>query len=258
MFTLNNYTSLEHTAIRELECRYLVVGEEVGESGTPHLQGYIYFDNPRSFSSIKKKIPRAHIEVSVGTPQQASQYCKKDGKFSEKGNLPEQGQRNDISQIREQVNAGHGMRQIIETATSYQGIRTAELLLKYKEKKRDWQPEVVYIWGRSGTGKTRWAYDNFPFEDIHKQQAHQPKWWGGYDAHPVVILDEVDSQTSYAWLKELTDRYPHSVETKGGMRSFLAKNVIITSLTEPHRLFEDYPENGYEMLRRINKIISLD
>lgn len=256
-FTLNNWTDLEYTAILAIECRYLCVGKEVGASGTPHLQGYIYFDNPRSFRAIQKKLKRCHLEPTAGTPQQASMYCKKDGDFIESGTCPEQGSRNDIAAVREQISAGQGMRQIVETATSYQSIRTAELLLKYKEKKRDWMPNVIYIWGKSGTGKTRWAYDNFPMDDIHKQIASGLKWFESYDAHPVVLIDEVDSNTCYSTLKALTDRYPLRVECKGGSRSFLPKVVVLTSLVHPEILWYDYPENGKEMLRRLSRIIHL-
>jgi hypothetical protein len=133
-FTLNNYTDLEYTAIQEIECRYLCVGREVGESGTPHLQGYIYFDNPRSFNSVKKLLgTRTHIEIAKGSSLQASNYCKKDGNFLEKGEIPQQGQRSDIQTVRDAINAGQGMRQIVETATSYQSIKCAEAILKYKE-----------------------------------------------------------------------------------------------------------------------------
>lgn len=256
-FTLNNYTEAEYLSVSSLECKYLVVGKEKGDSGTPHLQGYLYYDNPRSFNSVKKSIPRAHLEISKGTPLQASEYCKKDKDFIEKGELPSQGKRNDIDAVRDMVKAGIGMREIVETATSYQSIKTAEVILKYKEIKRDWKPTVIWVCGRSGTGKIRWAYDHFPMDDIHKQPASETKWFEGYDAHPVVILDEVDDTTSYTMLKELTDRYPMRVHNKGGMRSFLAKTIVLTSLETPENLFSWRPENGKEMLRRIDKIIKL-
>lgn len=66
-FTLNNYTEEEYLSVTSLESKYLVVGKEKGESGTPHLQGFIYFENPRGFNSVKKSIPRAHLEISKGT-----------------------------------------------------------------------------------------------------------------------------------------------------------------------------------------------
>lgn len=254
-FTLNNYTEEEYLEISNIECKYMVIGKEVGESGTPHLQGYINLENPRSLASLKKSMKRAHIEVAKGSPLQASQYCKKDGNFIEKGNLPAQGKRTDLEEIREMVDAGSGMREMVDKAKSYQSIRSAELILKYKEKKRDWKPEVVWVCGASGTGKTRWAYDNYPHEDIHKQPASETKWFEGYDAHPVVIIDEVDMDTSYSTLKELTDRYPMKVHNKGGMRSFLARVIVLTSLQTPQNLFCSKPENGKEMLRRIDKII---
>lgn len=258
-FTLNNYTDLEYTAILEIECRYLVVGKETGEEGTPHLQGFIYFENARSFDSVKKDLgKRVHIEAMKGTPQQAADYCKKDKDFIDKGDLPAQGKRSDIDNIKEQISVGKGMRDIVEIATSYQSIKCAEALMKYKEKKRNWAPEVIYIHGKSGTGKTRWVYDNFPFDDIHKTTASiQLKWFEGYDQHPVSLLDEIDYDVCYSRLKDLTDRYPCTVETKGGSRQYLAKVIVLTSLIDPYTLFDSYPEKGKEMLRRITKIISL-
>lgn len=256
-FTINNYTDLEYTTVQAIDCRYLVVGKETGESGTPHLQGFVVFESPRSLSGVKKLMPRAHLEPAKGTPLQASQYCKKDGDFYEKGDLPSQGKRNDITDVKESIEQGLGMREIVNIASNFQTLRTAEVLLKYVERKRNWQPEVIWVYGRSGIGKTRWAYDNYPFEDIHKQMAEQLKWFQGYDAHSVVIIDEVDHNTEYSRLKELCDRYPAVVECKGGSRQFLAKTIVLTSLYDPELLFRGHPENGKEMLRRISKIISL-
>lgn len=268
-FTINNYSDLEYTTVLETECRYLCFAPEVcPTTGTPHLQCYAYFESPKSFSTMKKRFPRANIRAANGNAQDNRVYImgpyEKDGKkkpfnplAKERGEIPSQGKRNDIQDVREQVQQGHGMRQIIETATSYQSIRCAEMLLKYKETKRTWKTEVIWIHGKSGTGKTSWAYKKYPFDDIHKQQARQSKWFDGYDAHPVVILDEVDSTTSYDMLKELCDMHPCTVEVKGGRRSFLAKIIVITSLYHPEVLFMNYPENGYEMMRRIDKIIEL-
>lgn len=68
---------------------YIVYGREVGDNGTPHLQGFIAFTNRKRFNAVRTVLGhRAHIEISRGTPQQAADYCKKDGDFVEGGELP--------------------------------------------------------------------------------------------------------------------------------------------------------------------------
>lgn len=78
-FTLNNYTELETSSIVSIiteNCKYAIVGKEVGESGTPHLQGYIEFKKkkrPLSVFSCK----RIHWEKSKGDREDNYNYCSK-------------------------------------------------------------------------------------------------------------------------------------------------------------------------------------
>ena len=81
-FTLNNPTPEEKKYIKENDLKefsYIIVGEEVGEQGTPHLQGYIEFENQRTFKAVKKLLPRCHIEKAKGTGKQNRDYCSKEG-----------------------------------------------------------------------------------------------------------------------------------------------------------------------------------
>ena len=58
----------------------MVVGVEVGENGTPHLQGYIRTKKCLRFNAIKSIIgKRAHIEQARGTELENDDYCRKDG-----------------------------------------------------------------------------------------------------------------------------------------------------------------------------------
>ena len=68
---------------------YLIYGEEVGDSGTFHHQGFVVFKNRKSLENLKELNNHAHWEVTKGTNEQASSYCKKDGKFFEEGVCPE-------------------------------------------------------------------------------------------------------------------------------------------------------------------------
>lgn len=82
-FTLNNYTDNDLTTISQWitadRCKYGIVGKEIGENGTPHLQGYIHLIKPVRFSTLKKFLPNAHWEPAKGNPAQNKQYCSKDG-----------------------------------------------------------------------------------------------------------------------------------------------------------------------------------
>lgn len=93
VFTLNNYVDEEVRALSELHGNgfvdYLIFGKETGDNGTPHLQGYVSFSQRHTLAQAKHRIgARAHLEQKRGTPEQASNYCKKDGDFTEFGSLP--------------------------------------------------------------------------------------------------------------------------------------------------------------------------
>jgi len=84
VFTLNNWSEEEYKIIKnEMEqmTQYFCMGKEVGENQTPHLQGYLEYKNPISFNSIKKIIPRGHIEKARGDRLQNLKYCSKEGNY---------------------------------------------------------------------------------------------------------------------------------------------------------------------------------
>lgn len=96
VFTLNNYTDDDLSRLAGLGgdldrsgLSYLVYGREVGESGTPHLQGYLILTSRRHLAGVRNLISdRGHFAISRGTPAQASDYCKKGGDYFEFGNFP--------------------------------------------------------------------------------------------------------------------------------------------------------------------------
>lgn len=91
-FTVNNYTALDIDQLLDIEFDYMSIGFEKGDQGTPHIQGYVYWNNQRVFDSVKKLLPnKAHIERQKGTCKQAYEYTMKDGEYYEFGEKPEQG-----------------------------------------------------------------------------------------------------------------------------------------------------------------------
>jgi len=87
VITLNNYSEEEYMNILELchtdTSTKWIFGKEIGKKcGTPHLQGFIYFKNARSWNNMKKLLPdRCHIEGSKGNCEDNYIYCSKEGNF---------------------------------------------------------------------------------------------------------------------------------------------------------------------------------
>ena len=101
VFTLNNPTDEEQNSLYTLGesiaadgderlVTYLIFGDEVGEGGTPHLQGYLCLPTKKRLTYVKglPGFERCHLEVSRGSHKQASDYCKKDGSYHEWGEGP--------------------------------------------------------------------------------------------------------------------------------------------------------------------------
>lgn len=80
-FTWNNYPDDAVDRLKAIQCERMVVAHEVGELGTPHLQGYVRFKNPQRFSYWKIHWPQVHVGMRKGTETQAAEYCYKDGKI---------------------------------------------------------------------------------------------------------------------------------------------------------------------------------
>jgi hypothetical protein len=82
--TLNNYTDHELTQLTHTfntkEWKY-IIGKEVGEQGTPHLQIYIECKNAVKFKTIKGINNRLHIEITKGDRRQNIIYCSKDNNY---------------------------------------------------------------------------------------------------------------------------------------------------------------------------------
>ena len=88
-FTLNNWTEIHYSSIvllLEEHCNKYVVGKEIGESGTPHLQGFLQFKTKKRPKGLFK-IPAIHWKKMYkdSTPLKNYNYCNKDGDFISKG-----------------------------------------------------------------------------------------------------------------------------------------------------------------------------
>ena len=230
--------------------------EVAPSTGTPHIQGYWYFQNPRSLAGVKKLIYGAHFEIAKGSPEQNRAYCSKEAgvEHFERGTLPQQGKRSDIQTIKEMIKKGATMPEIIEVATSYQAIKGAELIMKYQSDTERDPPTVHWFYGPTGTGKTRTAVElSRPDMWISSRNL---KWWDGYWGQKNVILDDFRRDfCDFAELLRILDRYPIRVETKGSSVQLRATTIFITSPYRPEEVYQGQTkEKMDQLLRRITEI----
>lgn len=262
VFTLNNPTEDELENIKKLKYKYIIIGDETApDTGTHHYQGYINFNSSTSFNTIKKHIPRAHIETAKGSPLQNYEYCSKQEIKYEDGDRPKPGKRTDIDSIKEYIQdtPNPNMVDIItNNRTNNQTIKYAESLLKYIEKGRTTKPIVKWYYGDTGTGKTHTAYEEH--ENVYIKDNCLGGFFEGYDAHKTIIIDDMRYDTfKYNHLLVLLHKYPNRVNVKGTSRQNLAHTIIITAPQSPHEMFEGkITENIGQLLRRIDEIRYFD
>lgn len=255
-FTWNNYPEDWFEYFRDIEYTFIVGGHEIGEQGTPHIQGYIEFMSNWKLNRLKcinKKIRWARRN---GTAVQAAEYCiKEDGSHVWIGDIsnPVQGKRNDIVLTRERLRAGGNMRDVINEATSMQSIRFAQEYLKYFESPRNWKTKIYWYYGRTGSGKTRMAYEKTKNRDVWIA-GNTGKWWQGYDGQSDIIIDDLRSDfCTFDTMLRICDRYGFTTECKNGSRQLKAKRIYITSPYHPKDVW-DNDEDIEQLLRRIYKI----
>lgn len=231
-WTLNNYTDADIEAIKDWPARYTIFGKEVGENGTPHLQGYTEFNEVMRISALKKLNNRIHWEARRGNQTQAIDYCKKDDNFTEVGTPKKQGKRTDLDDLAEiatdtSVNLYDVAMAAPATYARYsKGI---ERLRQLSYKPRTTQPLVYWRWGLAGVGKTRYCIEKHPNHYIKDGTM----WWDGYTQQEAIIIDDFDGKWPYRDLLRILDRYAYQGQVKGGYININSPYIYITCEFEP-------------------------
>lgn len=264
-WTLNNYTEENISDIKTFAdelCSYMVVGKEVGDSGTPHLQGYAELKKQTMWTKLKSLLPRGtHIEKRKGTAKQAADYCKKDGDFKEIGTMKHPGKRNDLDALHADVKKGHSLATLYENhfGPMLRYHKGVEKYMALNNKKEFQEVKVYVLWGVAGSGKTRAAYERFP--DLYKLPKPTSNgsavWFDGYSGERELLIDDFYGGIKYSYLLELLDGYPMLLPVKGSHVSKNWDTVVITSNSHPR---DWYKTLGYPLAlqRRILEITHFD
>ncbi len=263
VFTLNNPTDDEINAINALGTelpepfRYICFGKEVGEGGTPHLQGFISSKIKKTRNYVKAAVSgRAHLEVAKGSPAQNKTYCSKDGDFYEWGVLPGgAGRRTDLETVAEAIVGGASLVAIAKDHPAAYirygpGISRFRMLVK---PERSSPPELWLLWGKTGTGKTRRVMEFASEEEMwcSPGKQNQSTWFDGYYGQAAVLFDDFDgSWFQLTYLLKLIDRYVWQVPTKGGFTWWNPKTIYFTSNLKLDEWYSNAHENHRAALAR--------
>lgn len=260
-FTLNNYTDDEQHLVQSLSCKYLVFGREIApETGTPHLQGFVTFPNPRSCAAVRRLLPRCHWEVAVASAAANRVYCTKSGDFHEAGHLPPDGGVLEVDRWRDIIRLAEAgsFSAIKDSYPDVYGLRLGSLERIHRRRPQDISDldgeGVFHVWvvGPTGCGKSRSARDSNPGAYVKDPCT---RWWDGYDGEECVIIDDFDKyQVKQGGdMKRWLDRYVFQAEFKGGMQLIRPKKVVVTSQYMPFEIWDD-PKTVEAILRRVEVV----
>jgi len=256
-FTLNNYTDGEVAMLDAFDCTYMVYGREVGQAGTPHLQGYLELATSIRLTGLRTNIglPRIHLELRKGKGYQAAAYCKKDGDFVERG-VPPPAPKKEDNRLRWRTVLDHciagNWQWMIDNEPYLWLMNEKKMRSHFKCNKCIDVLDNEWIWGPTGTGKSRMARLRYP--DAYIKDA-STQWWDGYNGEAVVIIDDFDKyhvKMGY-YLKIWSDHYAFPAQIKGGQMMARPQKIIITSNYAPGDIWDD--RQTVEPIERRFKVI---
>ena len=278
---------LDHAAIREILYRfspaYFCMADEIATTGTYHTHIFLFSPSPMRFSTVKNRFSTAHIEKAYGSAKANRAYILKEGHwadtdkaetsvsgtFEEWGDLPAEKEEAapEMLKLIQDLRAGKSVMEIIEDnpklafrIREIETLRQAILEEKYSAENR--ALEVTYLYGASGTGKTRGIFEKHDRKSICRITDYGGRNGVRFDAYhcqDVLVLEEFHSQIPISAMLNYLDIYPLTLPARYTDRIACYTKVYITSnipLEEQYRDIQRYQmETWRAFLRRVQNVI---
>lgn len=243
-----------------------------------HTHIYVACSSAVRFSTLKNRFPEAHLEIAHGTSSQNRDYVFKEGKWlkdkkhetnladtrEEYGDIPveRQGARNDLSDLYDMIKNGMSNYDIIEEAPDYmlqidkiEKVRQTVREEYYKNTFRTLS--VSYIWGKTGTGKTRNVMEEYGYQNVYRITEYLHPF-DNYQGQDVIIFEEFRSSIKISDMLNYLDGYPlllpcrYNNKVACFTKIYLISNI---SLDQQYIHVQEEERSTWEaFLRRIHKI----
>lgn len=283
--TINNPADhdLGHDKIKALlgefkSCVYYCLADEQGETCHTHI--YIACSSATRFSTVKNYFQEAHIEAAKGSAQQNRDYITKSGKwenddkhgtsipgtFEEWGELPDepgQGKRTDLDFLYQLIKEGMSTAEIVDEHPEFLfRIRDIDLaretMLEEEARRNRREVKVIYIWGATATGKTRYVMDKYGYENVYRVSDYKHPF-DQYKGQDVLLFDEFRYQLKLSEMLNYLDCYPIALPCRYNNRAAQYTKVYIISNIDFISQYPDEWKNEIKSIealkRRINRFV---
>lgn len=269
---------------------YCLCDEEGDECKTLHTHVYFHLRNSCTADLVNRLFPNMHRERCKGSDADNRAYILKDGEkynkqpdghyhytdksgkdhdginysdtFEEWGELTEehQGKSKDADLILSLVKDGASNAEIVDTVAS--AYREIDKIERVRSMYRDaeyancWRNlEVTYIFGKTGSGKTRSVMDKYGYAQCYRVTDYKHPF-DTYDGQDVLIFEEFRGGIKHGDMLNYLDGYPLLLPCRYFNRqACFTKVFIITNIPPDDQYRNVDKESQQAFFRRINKVV---
>lgn len=278
-YGLNRDVTLEK--LKSLPAYYGCYCEEMSASGTLHYHAFILFRSNMRFSTLKRKFPTAHIDQARGSVAENRDYITKSGKWanSEKADTVIEGSFFEWGEVPERsvmpaatskavdllckIKSGMSTMKIIESSPSYvfksKEIDDLRERFLFEDNKAKMRPLTVnYLYGDTGSGKTRSIYKRHKAEDICRitSYSNSKAIFDSYRGNPVLVFEEFHSQIPITEMLCYLDVYPLRLPARYYERVACYNTVYITSNIPLSQQYINVQQTSMETWRALERRIT--
>ena len=263
--------------------------EEGDECATLHTHVFFVCENPLTHTQVDARFPTFHREIARGKSVENRAYGLKDGAkfnkrpdgsysykdtsghlheginfsdtFEEGGEMPaeHQGKSKDADIIVDLIKAGASNDEIVDTVHSaYKDLeKVGRVRSMYRDSlfKSTWRTlEVTYIFGKTGSGKTRSVMEKFGYENCYRVTDYKHPF-DTYDGQDVIIFEEFRGGLKHGDMLNYLDGYPLLLPCRYFNRQACYTKVFLITNIPPDEQYVNVDRESREaFFRRIHTV----